>query len=197
MSRPLRIEWPGGLYHVTSRVDQREAIVENDADRRAWLRTLGETCERVNWSLHAECLMPHHDSLLLETPQANLSSGMRHSSGVWLQTFNRRHGRVGHVFQGRYKTIIKRPLAEWQAANHPRDQAMALVFGSGQYRHREISEFFGVHKATVSRAVRVGSGVVNLSASRRIAPGGFNEQGEAPPDCFSPMNVPMKQGAPA
>ena len=106
MSRPLRLEWPGGLYHVTSRGDRREPIVENDGDRVAWVAVLGQTCERFNWRVHAWCLMDNHYHLLLETPEGNLSSGMRHLNGVWSQTFNRRHARVGHVFQGRFKAII-------------------------------------------------------------------------------------------
>jgi putative transposase len=106
MSRPLRIEWPGGLYHVTSRGDRREPIVEDDADRRAWVELLGHTCDRFNWRVHAWCLMTNHYHVVVETPEGNLCSGMRHLNGVWSQQFNRRHGRVGHVFQGRFKAII-------------------------------------------------------------------------------------------
>jgi putative transposase len=106
MSRPLRIEWPGGLYHVTSRGDRREPIVEDDVDRRAWVQVLQVTCDRFNWRVHAWCLMTNHYHVLLETPDGNLSSGMRHLNGVWSQQFNRRHGCVGHVFQGRFKSIL-------------------------------------------------------------------------------------------
>ncbi len=279
MSRPLRIEWAGGLYHVTSRGDRREAIVEDDADRRAWVRVLGECCERFGWRVHAWCLMSNHYHLLLETLEPNLSLGMRQLNGVWSQEFNRRHRRVGHVFQGRYKAIMvereaylrelaryvvlnpvragmvndpgeyawssyratagvaaadepapawletdalltlfarrraaaqmayvdfvragvglpslwerlqaqvflgspefvlemqarlaadaplrdvpilqrrapRRPLAEFLANGLPRDEAMARAFRHGHYRQREIAEFFGVHEATVSWAVR-------------------------------------------
>lgn len=106
MSRPLRIEWPGGLYHVTSRGNRREPIVDDDEDRLAWVAVLGNACLRFNWRLHAWCLMDNHYHLLLETPEANLSHGMRHLNGVWSQAFNRRHGRVGHVFQGRFKAVM-------------------------------------------------------------------------------------------
>jgi putative transposase len=106
MSRPLRIEWPGGLFHVTSRGDRREPIVEDDGDRRAWVQLLQDTGDRFNWRIHAWCLMTNHYHVVLETPEGNLSSGMRHLNGVWSQQFNRRHGRVGHVFQGRFKAII-------------------------------------------------------------------------------------------
>lgn len=106
MSRPLRIDWPGGLFHVTARGDRREPIVEDDIDRQAWVDLLGETCLRLNWRVHAWCLMSNHYHLLLEVPEGNLSPGMRHLNGVWSQQFNRRHGRVGHVFQGRFKAIV-------------------------------------------------------------------------------------------
>jgi putative transposase len=106
MSRPLRIEWPGALYHVTARGDRREPIVEDDLDRESWVTLLGQTCDRFSWRMHAWCLMGNHYHLLLETPEANLSQGMRHLNGVWSQRFNRRHGRVGHVFQGRFKAIF-------------------------------------------------------------------------------------------
>jgi len=105
MSRPLRLEWPGGLYHVTARGDRREPIVEDDGDRQAWVELLGDTCLRCNWRVHAWCLMTNHYHLLLEVPEGNLSIGMRQLNGVWSQQFNRRHGRVGHVFQGRFKAI--------------------------------------------------------------------------------------------
>ena len=106
MSRPLRIDWPGGLFHVTARGDRREPIVEDDVDRRAWVELLGDTCQRLNWRVHAWCLMSNHYHLLLEVPEGNLSHGMRHLNGVWSQQFNRRHRRVGHVFQGRFKAIV-------------------------------------------------------------------------------------------
>lgn len=83
MSRPLRVEWPGGLYHVTSRGDGREPIVEDDVDRFACVRLLGASCERFNWHVHVWCLMDSHYHLVLETPEPNLSLGMRHLNGMW------------------------------------------------------------------------------------------------------------------
>ena len=106
MARPLRIELAGGLYHVTSRGDRREAIYLDDGDRRAWLDLLGEVCERFNWRCHAYCQMTNHYHLVVETPEGNLAKGMRHLNGVYTQHVNRTHRRVGHVFQGRYKGIL-------------------------------------------------------------------------------------------
>ena len=106
MSRPIRLEFEGALYHVTSRGDRREDIYETDDDRQAFLRLLGDVCKRVNWVCHAYCLMSNHYHVLIETPDANLSRGMRDLNGKYTQMFNRAHYRVGHVFQGRYKAII-------------------------------------------------------------------------------------------
>ena len=106
MARPLRLELAGGLYHVTSRGDRREDIFFDDADRLAWLEVFAQTCKRFNWVCHAWCLMDNHYHIVVETIEGNLAQGMRHLNGVYTQTFNRTHKRVGHVFQGRYKAII-------------------------------------------------------------------------------------------
>ncbi len=106
MARPLRLEFPGAIYHVTSRGNRQEAIYEDDADRLQWLDILSRVCERYNWRVHAYCLMDNHYHILLETADGNLSKGMRHLNGVYTQYFNRQHNRVGHVYQGRYKAIL-------------------------------------------------------------------------------------------
>ena len=106
MARPLRIELAGGLYHVTSRGDRREPIYRDDDDRTAWLDLFGEVCERFNWRCHAYCQMTNHYHVVVETPEANLSKGMRQLNGVYTQRTNRRHGLVGHLFQGRFKAIL-------------------------------------------------------------------------------------------
>ncbi|MCE1182630.1 MAG: transposase [Rhodocyclales bacterium] len=106
MTRPLRIELSGGLYHVTSRGDRREAIYFSDADRDTWLELLGQVCARFNWVCHAYCQMTNHYHLVIETPEGNLAQGMRQLNGVYTQYINRTHGRVGHVFQGRYKAVL-------------------------------------------------------------------------------------------
>ena len=106
MSRPLRLEFSGALYHVTSRGDRREDIYHDDVDRALWLDTLAQCCERFNWAIHSWCQMSNHYHLLIETSEGNLSAGMRQLNGVYTQAHNRRHQRVGHVFQGRYKAIL-------------------------------------------------------------------------------------------
>jgi len=106
MARPLRIEFAGALYHLTSRGDRREAIYEDDEDRQRFLDTVAEVAERYNWVCHAYCLMTNHYHLVAETVEGNLSQGMRHLNGVYTQASNRRHGRSGHLFQGRFKGIL-------------------------------------------------------------------------------------------
>ena len=106
MVRPLRLEYAGALYHVTSRGDRREEIYRDDSDRRQWLEVLGSVCDRFNWVVHAYCQMTNHYHLLVETVDGNLSRGMRQLNGYYTQCFNRRHGLVGHLYQGRYKAIL-------------------------------------------------------------------------------------------
>ena len=106
MSRPLRLEFAQALYHVTSRGDRREPIFVDDLDRTEWLAVLSQVCARFNWRCHAWCLMGNHFHVLIETPEPNLSAGMRQLNGVYTQRFNRWHGKVGHVFQGRFKAIL-------------------------------------------------------------------------------------------
>jgi REP-associated tyrosine transposase len=106
MARPLRIEYDGALYHVTSRGTDRKRIFKDDSDRELLLTTLAQVNERCHWICHAYCLMNNHYHLVIETPDGNLSKGMRQLNGVYTQTFNKRHGRAGHLFQGRFKAIL-------------------------------------------------------------------------------------------
>jgi REP-associated tyrosine transposase len=106
MARPLRLEFAGALYHVTSRGDGRETIFRADGDRQVFFDVLAGVWGRFNWVIHAYCLMANHYHLLVETPDGNLAKGMRELNGVYTQRFNRLYRRVGHVFQGRYKAIL-------------------------------------------------------------------------------------------
>ena len=106
MARPLRIEYPGAVYHITTRGNAYQDIFIDDADREKFLEILNQTVDRFNWLCHAYCLMTNHYHLLIETIDPTLSRGMRQLNGVYTQAFNRRHERVGHVFQGRYKAIL-------------------------------------------------------------------------------------------
>jgi len=106
MSRPLRIEFPGAVYHVTGRGNARQHIYRDDDDREQFLSVLSHVVSRYGWLCHAYCLMDNHYHLIIETPKANLSLGMRQLNGLYTQSYNRRHRRIGHLFQGRFKAIL-------------------------------------------------------------------------------------------
>ena len=104
--RKLRIQYPGAVYHVMNRGDRREDIVLDDADRQLFLQTLGEACAKTGWQVHAWCLMRNHFHLVVETPRPNLVAGMQWLLGTYTARFNRRHKLFGHLFSGRYKSLI-------------------------------------------------------------------------------------------
>lgn len=106
MSRQLRIQFPGAIYHVTSRGDRRQAIVIDDLDRDTFFQRIGKSVEKYSWQMFAAVLMTNHFHLFFRTPQANLSSGMQFLSGGYASWWNARHGYTGHVFQGRFRGHI-------------------------------------------------------------------------------------------
>ncbi|MCG2725929.1 MAG: transposase [Elusimicrobia bacterium] len=106
MARSLRIEYSGAIYHITSRGNAYKNIFNNDSDRELFLETLYAVIKRYNWLCHSYCLMDNHYHLLIETPDANLSVGMRQLNGVYTQKYNKRHKKCGHIFQGRFKAIL-------------------------------------------------------------------------------------------
>ena len=106
MARPLRLEYEGALYHVTARGNAKQRIFLDDIDRKRFLQLLGDEIDQQRWRCYAYCLMNNHYHLLLETPEGHLSPGMRRLNGTYTQGFNRRHERVGHVLQGRFKSIL-------------------------------------------------------------------------------------------
>ena len=106
MARPIRLEFPGAIYHVTTRGNGGDDIFTDDQDRLQFLTVLGEVVSRAGWLVHAYVLMDNHYHLLIETPNGNLSRGMRQLNGVYTQRFNSRHGSGGRVFQGRFKAVL-------------------------------------------------------------------------------------------
>ena len=105
MPRALRYQYPGAVYHLMARGDGGKAVFETDEDRKGFLFRLGKVCESHGWRVHAWVLMSNHFHLLVETPEANLATGMKLLLGSFSQGWNRRRMRYGHVFQGRYKSI--------------------------------------------------------------------------------------------
>ena len=140
MSRPIRIEFSGALYHITSRGDRRQSIYEDDTDRERFLKILGQVIEDSNWICHAYCLMTDHYHLVIETPDGNLSKGMRQLNGVYTQASNRHHRRTRHLFQGHYKDILARRAEKRSAFRHDNvkisNQHQCHTFHKRQYNNQ-------------------------------------------------------------
>ncbi len=106
MARKLRVEYPGAIYHLINRGDRRGLIFRDAQDRQRFLQTLAEACQKTDWQVHAYCLMSNHFHFVVETPKANLVAGMKWFLGTYTGRFNRRHKVVGHLFSGRYKSLV-------------------------------------------------------------------------------------------
>jgi len=106
MARKLRMEYPGAIYHVMNRGDRREAIFLADQDRELFVAALAEACAKADWQVHAYCLMGNNFHLVVETPKENLVAGMKWFLGTYTARFNRRHKLFGHLFSGRYKSLV-------------------------------------------------------------------------------------------
>lgn len=106
MSRPVRIEFPGAVYHVTSKGKDGQVVFRDDEDRGVFLNVVDNVVERYGWLVHSYVLMSDHYHMVIEVPDANLSKGMRQLNGVYTQHVNRRHGQEGSIFQGRFKSIL-------------------------------------------------------------------------------------------
>ena len=105
MARPIRIQYPGAVYHVMARGNRGLKIFADDQDRKSFLGTLEEACGKTGWRVHAYVLMANHYHLLLQTPEPNLVDGMKWLQGTYTQRYNARHKVRGHLFQGRYKAV--------------------------------------------------------------------------------------------
>ena len=106
MSRPLRIQYRDGWYHVMNRGRRGERVFETNKNYWSFIDLLGELHEVFNVRIAAYCLMPNHYHLLVQTPDANLSRSMRHLNGVYTQRYNKTHGCDGQLFKRRYKSIV-------------------------------------------------------------------------------------------
>ena len=106
MARPLRIEYPGAFYHISSRGNNKQNIFLDDADRKSFLEVLSKVIEDREWICYAFCLMNNHYHLSIETKKANLSRGMQQLDSVYARRFNKRHERVGHLFQARFHATL-------------------------------------------------------------------------------------------
>jgi REP element-mobilizing transposase RayT len=138
MSRPLRIQYQGAVYHVMNRGTARQATLHDEEDGRVFLNTLGEARRQWDIEVFAYCLMRNHYHLCLRTPRGNLSRVMRHVDGMYTQRFNRRHARDGSLFRGRYKAIlidVDEYLAQVVRYIHLNPVGAGLVRYPEEYRH--------------------------------------------------------------
>ncbi len=109
MARPLRLESEAGVYHVLNRGNYRADLFRSEKAKEAFLKCLAEACEKTGWEVHAWCLMSNHYHLAVSTPKANLVEGMRWLQGTFAVRFNRLRNERGHLFQGRYKSLLVDP----------------------------------------------------------------------------------------
>ena len=141
MSRPLRIAYPNAWYHVMNRGRRAEKIFVDDHDHHIFIKLLIETSDAWNVRISAYCLMPNHQHMLINTPEANISRVMRHINGVYTQRFNSRHGCDGQLFRGRYKSILIRAHF-----NEPRNVAIYLLRRLRRDSLSEIGRVFQIDK---------------------------------------------------
>ncbi len=106
MGRPLRLQFPGAVYHVTARGNRRTNIFVDERDHDVWLGMLEEATKRFRIVVHGYCLMGNHYHMMVETPLANLSAAMHYLNGTYAKYFNRRYGLTGHLFQGRFHSVL-------------------------------------------------------------------------------------------
>ena len=200
MARPVRIEYAGAVYHVMARGNHGRPIFADDLDRKAWLNTLGQACEKTGWRIHAWVLMRNHYHLLVETPEANWVAGMKWLQGTYTQRYSSRDSVFGHSFQGRYQALVveaaagglsrcgQHVLAAGGLPERPKGLAEKQVLawwlrGRTTMGRRWISERLGMgEESGVSRAVRkvkVGRAGKPRTLNRRLQADGGNQSKNA------------------
>ena len=142
MARPLRVLIENGWYHITARGNERQAIFRDDQDRKRFLSWIEESADIYHWQVHAYVLMPNHYHLLVQTPRANLSLAMQWLHTAYSVWFNRRHHRVGHLFQGRFTSILVEP------------ETWALPLSTYLHLNPVRTRAFGLHKSARARQRR-------------------------------------------
>ncbi|MBI5243617.1 MAG: transposase [Elusimicrobia bacterium] len=150
MARPLRLEVPGAYYHVLARGNARQDIFLDDQDRLHFLATLGESVQRHGLLVHAYCLMRNHYHLIVETVRSELSRTLKRLNGIYSQFFNRRHERVGHLFQGRFKSLLIDKNAYFLAAHryiHQNPVRKGLTSHAADYEWSSCRDFLGIRRS--------------------------------------------------
>lgn len=199
MSRPLRLELPDALYHVSARGNAGCPIFLNDGDREVFLTLLGREVEQHRWICHGFCLLTHEYRLLIETPEANLGRGIGRLNAVYSQWFNRHYRRSGHLLQGRYKAIIvEKPLFLLPLA---RELAWAPVAAGlakrpGQWRwssHRAIGK--GRNPPSWLTANEILDAFADAAEGRRKAYRAFVQSGKAEPAVLDQVQAQIYLGS--
>ncbi len=149
MARPLRVQFPGACYHVTSRGNERKSIYKSIKDREQFLSYLESAHERYGAIIHIYCLMTNHYHLVLETPRSNLSQILHHINGAYTTYFNVKRKRTGHLFQGRYKAILIEKDAYFQELSryiHLNPIRAAVVERPSEYPWSSYPSYIGIRK---------------------------------------------------
>ena len=148
MARKLRVQFPGALYHLMSRGNRKGKIFFDDEDRERFVTTLGDACAKTHWKVHAWCLLGNHFHLVVETPEPNLVAGMKWLLGTYTLRFNRRHQLSGHVFSGRYKSLLVsgrggylRTLCEYVHLNPVRARILSASQPLKMFRWSSFSQY--------------------------------------------------------
>ena len=151
MGRPLRIEYPDAFYHITARGNERQNIFKSNRDRERFLDYLGSATERYNAIIHTYSLMDNHYHILLQTPSGNLSQIMHHINGAYTNYFNVKRKRSGHLFQGRYKSLlvdIDEYAQELSRYIHLNPVKAGMVEKPEQYRWSSYRDYINVDKSS-------------------------------------------------
>ena len=150
MARPLRVEYPGAYYHVINRGNNQEKIYKNDRDKEKFLEYLEKAAERFSIIIHSYCLMSTHYHLLVQTPEANLSLAMQWINVSYATYFNRKRGRYGHLFQGRFKAILidaDEYLTHLSRYIHLNPVRAKMISLPAEYQWSSYGAFIGKNKA--------------------------------------------------
>jgi putative transposase len=175
MPRKLRLEFEGAVYHVISRGNYRADVFGHESTKAAFLKCLGEACEKSGWVVHAWCVMSNHYHLCIETPRPNLVQGMRWLQATFALRFNRLRNERGHLFQGRYKALLVAPEAVGAVCHYihlnPVRARMCEVAALGQWPWTSISQLTQPRKRarwlSFSAALDHAGGLSDTPAGRR------------------------------
>ena len=180
MARKLRLEYAGATYHVINRGNYRQNVFEAKGAAEAFERVLGEACARFGWLVHAYVIMRNHFHLAVETPEPNLSEGMKWLQGTWANRFNRYRGLVGRPFQGRYKALHVEPgSALAQVANYIHlNPARAKVVEVGKLGEFRWSSFWWFPQRKARPAWLCAETVLAEAGGLGDSPAGWRKYGE-------------------